>query len=77
MNVIFLYLSGIFIVLLYEIQSTLAARTGKLAGCQYGGYADYVCTVRTGGPACPARFCAVGRSRMCRPVLPFRTVNVM
>ena len=53
MNVIFLYLSGIFIVLLLilipmcMIQSTLAARTGKLAGCQYAGYADYVCTVRS------------------------------
>ena len=68
MNVIFLYLSGIFIVLLLIL---------KLAGCQYGGYADYVCAVRTSGPACPARFCAVGRSRMCRPVLPFRTVNAM
>ena len=81
MNVIFLYLSGIFIVLLLLLipmcMKFKARWLRGLASCQYGGYADYVCTVRTGGPTCPARFCAVGRSRMCRPVLPFRTVNVM
>lgn len=83
MNVIFLYLSGIFIVLLLILipmcMKFKARWLRGLASCwlSIGGYADYVCTVRTGGPACPARFCAVGRSRMCRPVLPFRTVNVM
>lgn len=80
MNVIFLYLSGIFIVLLLiliPMCMKFKARWLRGLASWLAVNADYVCTVRTGGPACPARFCAVGRSRMCRPVLPFRTVNVM
>ena len=82
MNVIFLYLSGIFIVLLLiliPMCMKFKARwlRGLASWLAVNMAADYVCTVRTGGPACPARFCAVVRSRMCRPVLPFRTVNVM
>ena len=81
MNVIFLYLSGIFIVLLLLLipmcMKFKARWLRGLASWLAVNMAAMLTTVRTGGPTCPARFCAVGRSRMCRPVLPFRTVNVM
>ena len=81
MNVIFLYLSGIFIVLLLILipmcMKFKARWLRGLASWLAVNMAAMLSTVRTGGPACPARFCAVGRSHMCRPVLPFRTVNVM
>lgn len=83
MNVIFLYLSGIFIVLLLIlIPMCMKFKARWLRGLASWLAVNMAAMLTTFVPfaqadACPARFCAVDRSRMCRPVLPFRTVNVM
>ena len=79
MNVIFLYLSGIFIVLLLIlIPMCMKFKARWLRGLASWLAVNMAAMLTTFVPFAQADpLVRLGRSRMCRPVLPFRTVNVM